>query len=934
MRHILIIIFLILTLTSLRGQYFIPTFYDIQPEVEDNGYKALFPSQHSFLYTNAQEGFIRYDGKNIDVLLAKDQYPASVSATYQDGDELWVGCTDGSVWIYRQKEKSRWKPWEKINTSKITHLEKDLKGRMWVTTYGNGVYVYDGTRLQQFTKEDGLGGLDIYDAVLTITREFVISTDHGLYACTFDQQKKKVKRLDKGGDTKAILTELWYDQKNGWIAGRSYEGKAYIIQVQQGIMKPLDFPFTIGQGITLHGEWLFVVDEKGPYPVWAHNIITGETEKFFLKGLDNDISVVDMITHEEGIIWISCKNNGLLSIHPSIALYDLPQDNLQSLAYHPKGLFLGFEKGLMFRHWNHQYSEILRDENILSLFYDNKHDVLWIGTYGKGLIKYFPAKKTMTRFDEKTGLINNNVFSIQPQGDNIWISTLAGIQKLSSSGSNLDKIQSQDGLPTDYVYTMYIGKDSTLWLGTEGKGLVHVKGENIRQVYPDVSVISLAEDGAGNIWFVTLEKGLGKWDGRNISILGKNDGLTSHRISGIFADPFQTLFVFHESGIDKINVSKGSVLYLGNIPGFNKWKLSQNAVSLKSKNEVFVGMFNQVVRFFPNFNKNNGPKLLTLQTACGNILIPENQKTQLSWDNHNFRAEFAGLYFEDPEQVHFRYKLEPLETEWRYTRDPKLVYTELQPGDYTFTIQVGVANQFFGDRAKKFSFIIHPAFTQTPWFYVLSIIFITAVIYGYFYYRNRQKKKVSDLENEKVRMQLETLKSQINPHFLFNSFNTLIGTIEEDKESAITYVEKLSDFYRSMLEYRDTNVIPLREEISLLDNYIFLLKQRYGDNIAISIEILDFEDACIIPLTLQLLTENAIKHNVVSKATPLWINIKKIGDEMVVSNPIQPRMSVEKSTHFGLNSLDKRYQELMNKKIHIETSNQIFIVRIPLAPCL
>jgi LytS/YehU family sensor histidine kinase len=246
-------------------------------------------------------------------------------------------------------------------------------------------------------------------------------------------------------------------------------------------------------------------------------------------------------------------------------------------------------------------------------------------------------------------------------------------------------------------------------------------------------------------------------------------------------------------------------------------------------------------------------------------------------------------------------------------------------------MEIGLANAFFPKEAYTFSFTINPPFYTTWWFILLIFSVLMAAGYIIMKYRIQQKKKISDIENEKVKMQLDTLKSQINPHFLFNSFNTLIGTIEENKQDAITYVEKLSDFYRNMLEYRDKNLISLAEELKIHDDYLFLLKQRFGKNLIIQFKTgNNTKDVYVIPLTLQLLTENAVKHNVISNANPLVISISVEGENLVVSNPVRSKITKEKSTHFGLQSLSKRYKDLTNKEIQILDKENIFSVSIPL----
>jgi LytS/YehU family sensor histidine kinase len=211
---------------------------------------------------------------------------------------------------------------------------------------------------------------------------------------------------------------------------------------------------------------------------------------------------------------------------------------------------------------------------------------------------------------------------------------------------------------------------------------------------------------------------------------------------------------------------------------------------------------------------------------------------------------------------------------------------------------------------------------------ILGIIFIS-IVYVWNESRNKRRKQLEEIKMDQVRSQLETLKSQINPHFLFNSFNTLVSIIESKPDQAVTFVEKLSDFYRNMLQFRDKDLIPLNDELEINQNYSFLLDQRFGNTVQIRTNIVN-NDWLIIPLTLQILTENAVKHNAASKVHPLIISITCENDTLKVSNNIQTRRTTEKSTHFGLQSLAKRYLNITGKEIIVLVTQQQFCITIPL----
>jgi two-component system LytT family sensor kinase len=178
--------------------------------------------------------------------------------------------------------------------------------------------------------------------------------------------------------------------------------------------------------------------------------------------------------------------------------------------------------------------------------------------------------------------------------------------------------------------------------------------------------------------------------------------------------------------------------------------------------------------------------------------------------------------------------------------------------------------------------------------------------------------------------QYELLKQQINPHFLFNSLNTLKSMVEIQDPHSADFILKLSDFYRFTLESRKLDLIPLSEELQILEAYTYLLKARFEDGFVLRNEInSDYYNAGIPPFTLQLLIENCIKHNVVSLEKPLLIRVYIENDFIVVENDVQLKKGAL-STGIGLENINSRFEHLIDKSIVIDKDESTFKVKIPL----
>jgi two-component system LytT family sensor kinase len=188
-----------------------------------------------------------------------------------------------------------------------------------------------------------------------------------------------------------------------------------------------------------------------------------------------------------------------------------------------------------------------------------------------------------------------------------------------------------------------------------------------------------------------------------------------------------------------------------------------------------------------------------------------------------------------------------------------------------------------------------------------------------------------ELKRTSLSAEFEALKNQVSPHFLFNSLNTLSSLIDENPKQANEFVQKLASVYRYVLTHRDKETVLLHEEIDFVKAYIFLNKIRFGINLNTSIDI---DATCIgknIPtLTIQMLIENAIKHNVISAQKPLYIAISCLNDYLTVENNLQAKLTTNESNGIGLSNIVERYNYLTDKKVLINKSETKFSVSVPL----
>ncbi|MBN1183606.1 MAG: histidine kinase [Bacteroidales bacterium] len=313
-----------------------------------------------------------------------------------------------------------------------------------------------------------------------------------------------------------------------------------------------------------------------------------------------------------------------------------------------------------------------------------------------------------------------------------------------------------------------------------------------------------------------------------------------------------------------------------------------------------------------------------------------------------------------------------------FFKGPKIIssvsyyFTQTSIG-YAYAIAFGLGNSLIGQligkldwtknpkRTNLISFLLFMGYGITmsvmiPWvidvylwgmtgkdvFYdVTTKAFMTIVanlIIFYFYYSSyitnnwiKSVEKNEELKRENLLAKYEALKNQVNPHFLFNSLNTLSGVVEQKSEQAPDFIKKLSDIYRYVLEQSDKELVSIHDEMKFVDDYIFLSKMRFGEALQFHSNLPANNTVQIVPLGLQMLVENAIKHNVIANDKPLKIDIDIAEHKIIVKNNIQKKNTIiAKDEPIGLENLRKRYEYLSNSALEVIESEKEFIVKLPI----
>jgi hypothetical protein len=370
---------------------------------------------------------------------------------------------------------------------------------------------------------------------------------------------------------------------------------------------------------------------------------------------------------------------------------------------------------------------------------------------------------------------------------------------------------------------------------------------------------------------------------------------------------------------------------VGNRYGIEAKQTGLNALTTDINNVWYIACNQGILRLENISNLVHRQTLLQVkQLRVNHQLFDFHNTIKLAHYQSQISIELAGIWYPNPEEIRLNIELKGTENTSFETRDHVLTFGNLRPGNYHFPISEA-GHQLVDTKDVSIDIKILKPFWLRWWFMISTAILALFLFYFWLQQREKKIKQQQRIHQEKLEFEYRNLRNQVNPHFLFNSFSTLIAMIENEGKDAVRYVEKLSDYFRQILQYRNHELITLQEELQLIETYIFLQQKRYGKGLQLILNSNpELHQSKIPPMTLQMLAENALKHNVASRAKPLIINIDWNANGITVKNNLQPKESAEISTGLGLKNISERYNLFAGKKIEIETIDQFFIVKLPI----
>ncbi|CAN5828460.1 hypothetical protein BH11BAC4_BH11BAC4_07070 [soil metagenome] len=960
MRPVFIVVFL-MTASATLAQW---PGYKAFPLAEDNKLikiNTTFKTQKGYIYAGTSNGLYKFDGERfIRIYFENRDYIDTVTALFQDNSEkIWVGFNSGRIAHVSGGKLVYYNPEEGTPKKKITAFLQDKKNIIWFSTAGEGLYYIKENHIGLFDDAEGMSDLNVTAIALTQNGEVIAATDQGINTCVITGNKKTVVTtgpkqglpdyivscIEPAGDEK-----FWFGmQDNGFCL---YDHLTKKITVPAAVKT-----WNHGQvnAISLENNILWIATQQDGllrYDIKRDSISVIVEARAFTN-------IKNLLKDKQGNTWLTCADLGLVRTPgESLKLFPLKDppifEHMHVILYDKKGnIWVNDEDNRIIKyslqHGAYQPQKImlqgLTDKTDITSLYQDGFGNIWIGTMGKGIYLFNPLNERYRIFTENSLFKDASVISINGRSNKIFASSLQGamIVELDAANKDINSIYhfmnyDNRSTGTNYIYSIFEDTKNRTWFATDGRGLSMMENNSFtyytdnKQIKDD-HIYSITEDRQGNIWFSTASAGIYKFDGKNFSNYLEKDGLSSLTVSALKTDASGNIIIVQRKGLDILNPVTGNIFYINNNQGIGLLNAEDlGAITLDTSGNVMVSTMNGILSYSYPTNSFQTPTTIIESVQLFLKDLDENAGNVFNHDENSFTFNYTGLYYSNPEQLYYQYKLEGFDSSWILTKDKSKTFPKLAPGEYRFRIQSALNKNFRNADEASYHFIIKIAFYKTAWFIGACLLVFILLLYWYIKNREHSLKRMERLRQEKIQFRFEVLRNQVNPHFLFNSFNTLISTIEEDPKMGIEYVEQLSDFFRHIVNYRDKDIIPLKEELGLLQTYFFLQQKRYGDHLRLQVNIIETakEENFIPPLTLQLLIENAIKHNAVSKETILNINIDLEDDYLTVSNNLNQKINKDTSSGMGLQNIINRYNILSDKKVQVKNDNRYFIVLLPL----
>lgn len=668
--------------------------------------------------------------------------------------------------------------------------------------------------------------------------------------------------------------------------------------------------------------------------MFLYDLTKQESDKGFLQHFFQGMNIYSYYEDRDENNWVCTNGNGVFFINSRVTQNTLPQKNLPQkiitdIAYdNISRLWLAYEDGtFIVYNVNNKKTEFSKKyHRIFSL--SKYKNFIYVNDL-RGLIRFDQNfySESVVRTNVRTSVMLDSLlfigssatcFIINPytnwtisintsrnnsilksSNDEIYIGTTS--QLFAIPQKNIKQLQQRfvkSALNMKHKEKSFFISDSLVYNPTNKNIMVYYNFFDL--VKDDIlfslptNAIDISESGKGSVWVATSGEGVYQINNKKVvRQITMKDGLSSNLTSQVISEHDSIVWVATNKGLNKINLTTNPIQIdifdnTTGLPGDDISVLTQQGDTLWIGTTTGVGFINTKTA------NNENPPIPTYITELyvNNQLRTITPTIDLSNNQNLIQFKFIGISFQNSERVNYRYKLTGLDNNWKVTTSNTIQYDFLPPGKYSFFIESRINNGEWNAAKNSVSFVINPPFYDRWWFLLLVVLILYAIIYFAVRYRISQittrEKMKAEFENRLLVSELKTLRLQMNPHFIFNSLNSIQYFFSNNEpDIAVKYVSKFSKLIRMILENSRRETISLEEEITSLQLYLEIEEIRFDYNFCFEIicdQQLNTNSIEIIPMIIQPFVENAIIHGVRPKKKngKITLSFLQEGDDLLV----------------------------------------------------
>ena len=895
-----VVIIILLYQVSAYGQQYNFKSYSVENGLPYIQIYTIFQDSHGYLWSGGYGGLSKFNGKTFQNYSPKNglanHYVNSIAENKDH--QIFVGTIDG-LSVLKNNSFTNYHIKDGLPSKNITAICVDYNNTTWIGT-NKGLCTLEAGKINRY---NALQNQTINCIYATTQNGLWIGTNNGLYNITngivslYNTQNGLSDNAVNCISQKNSSKELYIGTKSGLTILNLSTQNCQNYHVFNGL---LDEDVTT---ITCTQQGLMWIGSKSGLVNFD-----GKTFSYFSIRQDNNSNHIrSLIIDYENNLWVG-THNGLFKFRDKGFTNYSKQEGLggsfiyQIIADKEKNIWLTTESNGVFKYTNGYFKNYstkdgLLSANVPSALLDNTGQ-LWFGT-SRGISKFKNGTFENLSYGVNFNLEGHINCLFKDSKQNIWAGGLNGICCFKKS--NQSYLTTYYKLPTnvkDYdIWSINEDSEGNIWIGTYLAGIFKLENNQfVNQQYnisADVeTTLEIEFDSTGTMYVATLNGVLVfNPKTKTTKIVSEKDGLTSELVYSIKLSRDQKyLWAGTNQGISKINIPKlkqdiFEIISFNKADGFEGVECNTHGIYEDEFSNVWFGTVNGLIKYSPTeFIQNDNLSKTTIskiQLAYTDTLLPDSSK--LAYDLNNITFYVDGISLTNPGKVLYTYKLEGFDKNYSpYTDVNFSKYDNLPAGKYTFKVKSCNSEGIWNIEPTTFYFEVKAAFYKTWWFTFALLALAVGIIYVIFKIRlhqiKRKQKAEFDTQVEVSKAELKALRAQMNPHFVFNSLNSIQHYILNSKgEEAVRYLNKFAKLIRIILNNSEKPTVTINEDIEALTLYLELEKMRFENKFNYSIHVSDAIDGDydeIPPMLIQPYIENAILHGINPKEGVGLINVE------------------------------------------------------------